>query len=165
MKMKSLTELYAEELQDAYDFEHQLLEALPKMEEAAHSADLKRALASHRRETQGQVERLERVFESLGHEAERKSCKGMKGLISEGEDYVKAKGDEAVIDAALISAAQRVEHYEMAAYGTLRAYARTLGHEDQARLLDESLEEEAAADEKLSRLAEDSINAQALRAV
>ena len=101
------------------------------------------------------------MFRSLGREAARKTCKGMKGLIAEGEEYVKAKGDEATLDAALISAAQRVEHYEIAVYGTLRTYADALGYADQARLLDENLEEESAADEKLTELATSGINVEA----
>lgn len=101
------------------------------------------------------------VFNSLGRDADRKTCKGMKGLIAEGEEYVKARGDNATIDAALIFGAQRVEHYEMAVYGTLRTYARALGHEDQATLLQQSLEEESAADSQLTRLAESGINVKA----
>jgi ferritin-like metal-binding protein YciE len=164
MKLESLQKLYVDELEDAYDFEHQILEALPKMEKAAHSAELKKAFGDHRRQTENQVERIEQIFESLGREADRKTCKGMKGLLAEGEEYLQANGDGAVVDAALISAAQRVEHYEIAVYGTLRAYARALGHEDQAGLLDETLDEESAADETLTGLAEGGINAEALAA-
>lgn len=165
LKLESLEELYVDELKDAYDFENQLLEALPKMQEAAHASELKEAFRRHLRETQGQVGRLEQVFRSLGRDAERKTCKGMKGLISEGEEYVDAKGDDATLDAALISAAQRVEHYEMAAYGTLRTYAEALGHHDQSRLLAESLDEESEADETLTRLAEGGINVEARQPV
>ncbi len=164
MKIESLETLYLDELKDAYDFEHRILDALPKMEESATSPELVEAFRQHRRETENQVRRLEQVFDSLGRDAERKTCKGMKGLISEGEEYVEARGDEAAIDAALIASAQRVEHYEMAVYGTLRTYARALGHEDQARLLQESLEEEKAADETLTRLAETGINVEAAMA-
>lgn len=164
LKLENLEKLYVDELKDAYDFEHQLLDALPKMEEAAHARELKEAFREHRRETENQVKRLEQVFRSLGKDADRKTCKGMKGLIAEGEEYIKAKGDDATIDAGLISAAQRVEHYEMAVYGTLRTYAEALGREDQARLLDQSLDEESAADEKLTDLAESGINAEALQA-
>ncbi|HUF78057.1 MAG TPA: ferritin-like domain-containing protein [Thermoanaerobaculia bacterium] len=152
--LDNLKVLYVDELKDAYDFEHQILDALPKMEEAASDSQLKRAFQEHRRETENQVRRLEQVFNHLGRDAERKTCKGMKGVISEGEDYVKASGDGEVIDAALISAAQRVEHYEMAVYGSLRTYARALGFEDQAELLQQNLSEEKAADEKLTGLAE-----------
>lgn len=161
LKLENLEKLYVDELKDAYDFEHQILDALPKMEEAATHAELQSAFREHRRETENQVRRLEQVFNSLGRDAERKTCKGMKGLIAEGEEYVKARGDDAAIDAALISGAQRVEHYEMAVYGTLRTYARALGHEDQATLLNQSLEEEKAADAKLTRLAESGINVNA----
>jgi len=161
MNLENLKQVYVDELKDAYDFEHQILDALPKMEEAASSPELKRAFQEHRRETENQVRRLEQVFNHLGRDAERKTCKGMKGLIAEGEDFVKARGDGAAIDAALISGAQRVEHYEMAVYGTLRTYARALGHEEQATLLQQNLSEEKAADEKLTGLAESGINVEA----
>ena len=161
MNLENLKQVYVDELKDAYDFEHQILDALPKMEEAASSPELKRAFQEHRRETENQVRRLEQVFNHLGLDAERKTCKGMKGLIAEGEDFVKARGDGAAIDAALISGAQRVEHYEMAVYGTLRTYARALGHEEQATLLQQNLSEEKAADEKLTGLAESGINVEA----
>lgn len=161
IKLENLEKLYIDELKDAYDFEHQILDALPKMEEAAVSPQLKEAFRAHRQETEGQVKRLEQVFNMLGRDPERKTCKGMKGLIAEGEEYIKAKGDDATIDAALVSAAQRVEHYEMAVYGTLRTFARALGHEDQATVLQQTLEEESSADEKLTRLAESGINVEA----
>jgi ferritin-like metal-binding protein YciE len=158
MKLENLRTLYLDELRDAYDFEHQLLDALPKMEKAATADELKSAIRSHRGETERQVGRLEQVFQSLGEKADRKTCKGMKGLLAEGEEYLKAKGDRDTIDASLISAAQRVEHYEIAVYGTLRAYARVLGYQDQARLLQQNLDEEAKADQKLTQLAEQGIN-------
>lgn len=161
LELENLEKLYVDELKDAYDFEHQILDALPEMEDAARASELKEAFREHRRQTEEQVERLEQVFHMLQAEAERKTCKGMKGLIKEGEDYVKAKGDDSTIDAALISAAQRVEHYEMAVYGTLRHYARVLGHQEQANLLQRTLEEESQTDEKLTRLAERSINLEA----
>ena len=161
MKIENLEKLYIDELKDAYDFEHQILEALPKMEKSATANQVKNAFAEHRRQTEQQVARLESVFDKLGVKADRKTCKGMKGIIGEGEEYVKAKGDDDAIDAALISAAQRVEHYEMAVYGTLRTYAKALGHEDQATLLQQTLEEEGTTDQKLTRLAESGINAQA----
>lgn len=161
MNLENLKQVYVDELKDAYDFEHQILDALPKMEEAASSPELKRAFQEHRRETENQVRRLEQVFNHLGRDPERKTCKGMKGLIAEGEEVVKARGDGAAIDAALISGAQRVEHYEMAVYGTLRTYARALGHEEQATLLQQNLSEEKAADEKLTGLAESGINVEA----
>jgi ferritin-like metal-binding protein YciE len=163
MKLENLKELYLDELKDAYDFEQQLCDALPKMEKAATAPELKEAFRSHLEETKGQVERLERVFQSLGEKADRKTCKGMKGLIAEGEEYLKARGDKTTHDAALISAAQRVEHYEMAVYGTLRAYAECLGYQDQASLLQETLDEEGQADKKLTMLAESAINYEAAR--
>ena len=126
MKLENLKTLYLDELKDAYDFEHQILEALPKMEKAASADELKQAFREHRGQTELQVGRLEQIFQSLGEKADRKSCKGMKGLLAEGEDFIKARGDRDTIDASLISAAQRVEHYEIAVYGTLRAYARVL---------------------------------------
>ena len=161
IKLENLAALYTDELKDAYDFEHQVLDALPEMEEAAVSPQLKEAFREHREQTKGQVRRLEQVFSLLGQDAERKTCKGMKGLLSEGSDYIKAKGDDATLDAALISAAQRVEHYEMAVYGTLRTFARALGHPEQANLLQQTLEEEAKADDRLTRLAESGINVEA----
>jgi ferritin-like metal-binding protein YciE len=158
MKLESLRTLYLDELKDAYDFEHQILDALPKMEKAATADELKGAFREHRTQTQQHVQRLEQVFRSLGAQAERKTCKGMKGVIAEGEEYVKARGDRDTIDASLISAAQRVEHYEMAVYGTLREYARVLGAADQGRLLQQTLDEEKKTDQKLTQLAEQGIN-------
>jgi len=158
MKLESLRALYLDELKDAYDFEHQILDALPKMEKAATAQELKTAFAEHRRQTEQHVARLEQVFESLGIDADRKTCKGMKGLLAEGEEYLKARGDKDTIDASLISAAQRVEHYEIAVYGTLREYARVLGVADQGRLLQQTLDEEKTADQKLTKLAEQGIN-------
>jgi len=156
-----LRKLYHEELQDIYDAEHQILDALPKMEKAAHSEDLKQAFREHREQTEEQVERLDSVFESFGEPAKRKTCKGMRGLIEEGSEYLDAKGDADAIDAALIAAAQRVEHYEIAVYGSLRTFALALGHEDQAELLQETLDEEEETDERLSELAEAGINQEA----
>ena len=158
MKLESLKALYLDELKDAYDFEHQLLDTLPKMEKTATAEELKSAFREHRGQTERQVERLKQVFASLGEKPERKTCKGMKGLIAEGDEYLKARGDKDTIDASLISAAQRVEHYEMAVYGTLREYARVLGVPDQGRLLQQNLDEEKAADQKLTQLAEQGIN-------
>jgi ferritin-like metal-binding protein YciE len=161
VKIPDLETLYHDELKDAYDFEHQILEALPQMAEAAHSDELRQAFEEHQRQTEGQVERLEQVFRLLGKKAARKHCDGMEGLIDEGEDILEAEGDEAAIDAALIAAAQRVEHYEMAAYGTLRTFARTLGYDDQAELLQQTLDEEGETDELLTQLAESGLNQQA----
>jgi ferritin-like metal-binding protein YciE len=158
MKLESLRSLYLDELKDAYDFEHQLLDALPKMEKAASAEELKTAFRDHRAQTERQVERLKQVFASLGEKAERKSCKGMKGLLAEGDEYIKARGDSDAIDASLIAAAQRVEHYEIAVYGTLREYARVLNVPEQGRLLQQTLDEEKTADQKLTQLAEHGIN-------
>jgi ferritin-like metal-binding protein YciE len=160
-KLESLRKLYLDELKDVYDAEHQILDALPKMADAASSPQLKNGFREHLEQTRQQVRRLEEIFGKLDEKPHRKTCKGMKGLLAEGEEYVKAKGDEDTIDASLISAAQRVEHYEMAAYGTLRTYARTLGHEDHARLLQQTLDEESRTDQKLTELAEAGINVHA----
>lgn len=160
-KLENLRQLYLDELKDLYDAEHQILEALPKMEERAHTHDLKDGFARHFEQTQRQVARLEQVFRDLGESPERKTCKGMKGLIDEGDSFVSASGDDETVDAALIGAAQRVEHYEMAAYGTLRTWARILGHDKQAQLLQQSLDEEGKADKKLTDIAESWVNVQA----
>jgi ferritin-like metal-binding protein YciE len=163
-KFENLKDLYVDELKDLYDAEHQILEALPQMAEKASHPELKQAFRTHLEQTRGQVTRLEQVFQKLGVEPERKTCKAMKGLMAEGEEILKAKGDEDTIDAALIAAAQRVEHYEIAGYGTMRSLARRLGHEDQARLLQQTLDQEGEADKKLTRLAESRINAEAVYA-
>jgi len=161
MKIDNLQKLFVEELKDVYDAEHQLLDALSKMSAAATAPELKRAFTQHRQETQGQVRRLEQVFRGLGREPERKECEGIKGLLEEGKEFLEAEGDKDAIDAALIGAAQKVEHYEMAAYGTLRTFALTLGRRDEAQLLQETLDEEAAADEKLTDIAVSGVNAEA----
>lgn len=161
MKIQSLNDLFLDELKDAYDFEHQLVEALPKMAEKASDPKLQKGFEDHAEQTRGQVERLEQVFASLGEEPKRKPCKGMKGLIKEGDEVLQADGDPAAIDAALIGAAQRVEHYEMAAYGTLRSLAEALGRDKDARVLQRILDQEAKTDERLSKLAESRINKRA----
>lgn len=161
MKIRDLHSLFVDELKDAYDFEHQLLEALPKMAESAHDKELQKGFREHLKQTRGQVARLEKVFSGLGEKPRRKTCKGMKGLIREGHQFVKARGNEAAVDAALVGAAQRVEHYEMAAYGTLRAFAQTLGHTREAKILQEILDQETRTDERLSELAESRINPRA----
>jgi ferritin-like metal-binding protein YciE len=161
MRIENLEKLFVDQLKDVYDAEHQLVDALGKMEEGASSPQLKRAFAEHRKQTQRQVQRLEQVFAGLGEKPERKTCKGMKGLVGEGEEILEAKGDEAAIDAGLIGAAQKVEHYEMATYGTLRTFARQLGRSQEARLLQQILDEESQANEKLTALATSGINQQA----
>lgn len=160
----SLDALFIDQIQDIYDAEQRLTQALPKMAEAAGDAQLKSAFQNHLQETEGQVNRLEQVFKLIGETPKAKTCEAMKGLISEGEEVLEAKGDGAVRDAALIAAGQRVEHYEMAAYGAARNFALRLGRSDAADLLQQSLDEEGAADHKLTALAEASINLQAAKA-
>jgi ferritin-like metal-binding protein YciE len=157
----NLRDLYLNELRDLYSAEKQLIDALPKMAEAATAPELKQAFASHLAETRTQAQRLEQIFHALGEKPTGETCAAMKGLISEGEDYVKAGGDDSVRDAGLIGAAQRVEHYEMAGYGTARALARHLGEAAAAEALGTTLEEEAAADKKLTTIAESEVNAAA----
>jgi len=161
MKMESLKDLYLEQLRDLYDAETQLVEALPKMAEAAHSSDLKTGFNQHLRQTREHVTRLERIFSALGEKPEGQTCNGMKGLVKEGQEMIKAKGDPDVIDAGLIAAAQRVEHYEIAGYGTVRTYAEILGNEEAVRLLEKTLQEEEETDDKLTELAESHINVEA----
>lgn len=161
MKLQSLRDLMIEQLQDLYDAEQRITKALPKMEKAANSSSLKAAFQKHLKETEGHVNRLEQVFEKLGEKARAKTCKAMEGIIAEGEETLKEKAEPDVHDAALIAAAQRVEHYEIAGYGTVRAYARLLKQDDCVRLLEQTLSEEKATDESLSELAETSINIEA----
>jgi ferritin-like metal-binding protein YciE len=161
MKLNSFDDLFVEQLQDLYDAEQRLTKALPKMAEAAHSPALKTAFQEHLRQTQNHVTRLEQVFQQIGKSASSKTCEAMKGLIEEGDEAVRASGDPDVKDAALIAAAQRVEHYEIAGYGTVRTFAQRLGHQGAARLLQETLNEEGATDKKLTTLAEQSINPKA----
>ena len=164
-EQKTLQDLFVDELRDVYDAERQLLKALPKMAKAATAGALTTAFEKHLAETQAQVTRLEQVFDSIDEKARGKHCDGMAGLLDEGKAVMEEDFDEATLDAALIGAAQRVEHYEMAAYGVLVAWARLLGHEDAAVLLEQTLEEEKAADEKLTTLAEGGINQAALDAM
>jgi ferritin-like metal-binding protein YciE len=160
-ELNSLQDLLVNQIEDLYDAENRLVEALPKIAEAAHSPELKNAFQSHLEETKSHVTRLEQVFQALGQSPKRETCQAMKGLISEGEEAIKAKGDPAVKDAALIAAAQRVEHYEMAGYGTARTLANQLAQDRSASLLQKTLEEEKAADRQLSAIAESSVNTQA----
>ena len=162
MSLDSLQDLFLEELKDVYHAEKQLVAALPKMAKAATSPELEEAFTSHLAETKGHVDRLEQIFKDLGVPARGKRCKGMEGLIEEGKEVLEEEGEAAVIDAALIAAAQRVEHYEIAAYGCLRTYAQLLGHQNALSLLSQTLEEEEAADEKLSTIGESQVNADAL---
>lgn len=161
MALNSLHDLYVEELKDLYNAENQLLKALPRMAKAATAPDLKAAFEDHLEVTRGHVDRLERIFGKLGVSPKGKKCKAMEGLVAEGKEVMEEDGEEAVMDAALIAAAQRVEHYEMAGYGCVRTFAKLLGYNDAARLLQETLDEEGDADKKLTELAETSINIEA----
>lgn len=161
---ETLHDLYLNELRDLYSAETQLLDALPKMAEAAASSQLKEAFTGHLKQTEGHVRRLEEIFEALGEEPSGETCKAMQGLIAEGEDYVKASGERDVRDAGLIGAAQRVEHYEMAGYGTTRALAERLGESEAAEKLQATLDEEGEADQKLTAIAEGEVNAEAATA-
>jgi ferritin-like metal-binding protein YciE len=158
MELNSLDDVLEAELKDLYSAERQLVVALPEIAEAASSKELTDAVNEHLEETRGHVKRLEEVFEAIGIEAESEHCDGMEGLISEGGEVAKATGDGDARDAALIGAAQRVEHYEIAAYGTARTIAKQLGHTEAAKLLGQTLDEESAADEKLTKIAESSAN-------
>jgi ferritin-like metal-binding protein YciE len=159
----SLEDLFVEQIEDLYDAETRLTKALPKMAKAAELKELKDAFNKHLRETEVHVERLERIFKQLGREPRREACDGIKGLISEGGEMISAGGDGTVRDAGLIAAAQRVEHYEIAGYGTARAIAESLGHDDAARLLQATLDEEGDTDKKLTQIAEESIYGKKMR--
>jgi ferritin-like metal-binding protein YciE len=161
--LTSFEDLFEHEIMDLYDAEHRITEALPKMADAASSSELKQAFKSHLAETQGQVARLEQIFGMLGKDPKRTTCAAMKGLIAEGDEMIKANADPHVKDAALIGAAQRVEHYEMAGYGTARTFAERLGHAEAASLLQATLDEERNADKKLTAIAEQSVNTGALK--
>jgi ferritin-like metal-binding protein YciE len=160
-KLSSLDDLLVHELQDIYHAEGQILKALPKMVKTASNPDLKAAFEEHRIQTEGQVRRLEEVFKLLGQPAKGKKCEGMAGLIAEGKKVMEEDADPAVLDAALISAAQKVEHYEIAAYGCVCTYAEMLGYEQAHELLGQNLDEEETTDERLTALAESVINPQA----
>ena len=154
----TLHDAFIDELRDTYDAEKQLTKALPKLAKAATNAKLRAAFETHLQETQGQIARLEQVFESLDEKVRGKHCDGIAGIIEEGKSIMEEEFDETTMDACLIAAGQRAEHYEMAAYGTLVAWAQAMGHAEAARLLQQTLEEEKAADKKLSALAEGGIN-------
>jgi ferritin-like metal-binding protein YciE len=160
----TLHDAFIEELRDTYDAEKQLIKALPKLAKAAASTDLRAAFESHLEETKGHVERLEQVFQSLEEKPRGKHCEGIAGIIEEGKSMMGEEFDEATMDAVLIAAGQRAEHYEMAAYGTLIAWAESMGHTEALSLLQEILEEEKAADQKLTSLAESGINQEAAEA-
>ncbi|AQZ53178.1 ferritin-like domain-containing protein [Martelella mediterranea] len=160
-KQKTLDDLFLDTLKDIYFAERQILKALPKMARAASSEDLAEAFRNHKEETEGQVERLQQVFEILGKPARGKTCEAIQGIIAEGEEIIEEFKGAPALDAGLISSAQAVEHYEMARYGTLLAWARQLGKKDVVKLLEETFEQESKADLELSKLAEKSVNASA----
>jgi ferritin-like metal-binding protein YciE len=163
MKVDSFHKLYIHTLKDIYSAEEQITEALPKMIEAASNSDLKRSFEQHLEETRGQIERLDKIFESLEFTPTGERCEAMEGLIEEGEEIIEnAEGNPNILDAGLIAAAQKVEHYEIAAYGTAVHYAKMLGDEEAASLLKETLNEEKQTDDKLNELAKNLINPQAL---
>jgi ferritin-like metal-binding protein YciE len=159
--MESLADLLQDELKDIYDAEKQLTKALPKLAKKATNAQLREAIEQHLQETEGHVERLEQAFEMLDLPAKGKKCEGMQHLIAEGNDMIGEAEEDAVRDAVMIAGAQKVEHYEIAAYGTLRTWANLLGKTDAAALFEEILEEEKAADAKLTEIAEGFVNEQA----
>ena len=157
-EMGTLHDAFLDELRDAYDAEKQLTKALPKLAKAATSTKLRTAFETHLQETQGQIGRLEQVFQSLNEPVRGKHCDGIAGIIEEGKSVMEEDFDEITMDACLIASGQRAEHYEMAAYGTLVAWAQAMGHAEAAKLLQQTLDEEKAADKKLSGLAEGGIN-------
>ncbi len=161
MKLDSLRTLWIEEMRDLYNAENQLLKALPKMAKKAAAPELKQAFQSHLEETKTHVERLDQIFDTLGKKPTGKTCKAMKGLVEEGSEMMQETGPSSVIDAGLIAAGQRVEHYEMAGYGVVRTFASILGEDEAEGLLQETLDEEAAADEKLTEIAESTVNDEA----
>jgi len=152
--VNSLRELFVKELQDLYDAENQLIKALPKMAEASNSEELRNGFEEHLEQTKGHAQRLETIFESLGEDAKGEKCRGMEGLIKEGGKVMDEEMPEPVKDAALIAAAQRVEHYEIAGYGTVRTFAELLGEDEAVSLLEQTLEEEKETDEKLTEMSE-----------
>ena len=161
MSVTTFDELSLEGLKDLYDAEHQITEALPKMAEAATSPELKKAFQTHLSQTQNQITRLEQVFELLGQNAERKTCVATKGLIAEAKEHMKETQKGPLLDAVMIEGAQKIEHYEMAAYGTARTYAKQAGQTQIARLLDETLQEEGDTDKILTGIAESVVNRKA----
>lgn len=161
MEMTNLQDLFVDELKDLYSAESQLVKILPRLAKAATDPGLKKAFEVHTRETQGQIERLERIFKQLDESPRGKKCKAMEGLIAEGKDLLSEDAEPEVLDAGLIAAAQKVEHYEIASYGTVRTYAQLLGDEKSARLLQQTLDEEGNTDKKLTQLAVSCINVEA----
>jgi ferritin-like metal-binding protein YciE len=162
MKLNTLKTLYIDELRDLYNAENQLVKALPKMAKAASSEELQDAFEKHLEQTKSHVDRLEEVFEEIGEKPKGKTCKAMKGLIDEGSEILKEDGEQSVIDAGIIVAAQKVEHYEIASYGSVRTFAQLLGKDRSVDLLQRTLDEESEANELLNKLAEDIVNPEAL---
>jgi len=163
MKIESMEDLFLEQVEDLYDAEKRLVKALPKMAEATTSITLRQAIQSHLMETEGHVSRLENVFRILGKDPKAQTCDAMKGLISEGEDVISDIDESPLRDAGIIAAANRVEHYEIAGYGSARTFAQILGLTEAASLLEQTLQEEKKADQKLTQLAESMVNEEALR--
>ncbi len=163
MKLESLHDLFVNELRDLYDAENRLVKALPKMAEASSSSELRSAIQEHLTQTQEHVRRLEQIFGFINEKPKSETCEGIKGIIAEGEDVTDDAEDPRVRDAAIIAAAQKVEHYEIASYGTVRTYARILGLEEAATVLQQTLNEEGEADKRLTGIAERQVNIQATR--
>ncbi|MDB5292320.1 MAG: ferritin-like protein [Phycisphaerales bacterium] len=163
MQLHDLQDLYVDQLRDLYSAENQLVKALPKMVKAASNEQLSESFEQHLEQTRGHVDRLKQVFDKLGKKPTGKVCKAMQGLIEEAKETMEEDADPEVLDAGLIAAAQRVEHYEIAGYGTVRSFAKLLGDNAAARLLQQTLDEEGETDKKLSRLAETTINVEAAR--
>jgi ferritin-like metal-binding protein YciE len=159
--MTTLQDLYVEQLHDVYDAEKQIMDALPKMARAASSSQLRDDFQEHRQQTEQHIQRLDQIFKNLGIAAEGEKCEAMKGIVREGEELMSKKAEPEVLEAGLIASAQRVEHYEIAAYGTLHTWAQQLGRSEDADLLSTTLAEEKATDEKLTKVAVSSINKQA----
>jgi ferritin-like metal-binding protein YciE len=164
MAQKTLDDLFYDTLKDIYYAERQILKTLPKMARAAQASELKAAFEQHREETQGQIERLQQVFEIIGKRAQGKTCEAIQGIIAEGEEIMEEFKGSPALDAGLISSAQAVEHYEITRYGTLCAWAKQLGHKDAVQLLEQTLQEESKTDTSLTKLAEAAINATAKKA-
>ena len=158
MSLDSLEKLFIDELKDIYNAEKQITRALPKMAKTAESPELQQAFTKHLKETEGQIQRLERIFQELGQAVRGKKCKGMEGLLEEGKEKMEEEDKGPLLDAALVASAQKVEHYEIAAYGCLRTYAELLGLSQAQQLLQQTLEEEEATDKKLTELGESAIN-------
>jgi|SRR5579872_1005936 len=161
MKVEKIDDLFLAQIKDIYDAEKQLVKAIPKMAKASSSEELRQGFQEHLEQTKGHVSRLEQIFDQLGQKASGTKCKGMAGLIEEGEEIVEEVEQSPLRDAGLIAAAQKVEHYEIASYGTLRTFAQMLGHRQAERLLEQTLEEEKETDQKLTELAESMVNEEA----